>query len=126
MENLLDSWGLTAATFVPMLGVALMMFVPKEKEDLHKKIALATSLVVAAIGVLLLVQFDLDATGQLQFAVDHMWIDVINSHYAMGLDGMSLPLVLLTMLVVPLCIVYSWDHFPSPANPKAFLMLKPA
>jgi len=123
MENLLDSWGLTAATFVPMLGVALMMFVPKEKEDLHKKIALATSLVVAAIGVLLLVQFDLDATGQLQFAVDHMWIDVINSHYAMGLDGMSLPLVLLTMLVVPLCIVYSWDHFPSPANPKAFLML---
>lgn len=40
-----------------------------------------------------------------------------------GIDGMSLPLILLTMLIVPLCIIYSWDHFPEPRNPKAFLIL---
>ena len=36
---------------------------------------------------------------------------------------MSLPLLLLTMLITPLVIIYSWNHFPEPHNPKAFLML---
>jgi len=40
-----------------------------------------------------------------------------------GIDGMSLPLLLLTMLITPLVIIYSWNHFPEPHNPKAFLML---
>ena len=123
MEQLLDGWGLTAATFAPLVGVAIMLCIPKEREDQHKKVALVTSLFVAFVGVLLLANFNLDATDKLQFAVDKVWIDVINSHYAVGLDGMSLPLVLLTMLVVPLCIVYSWHHFPEPHNPKAFLIL---
>src|SRR6185503_15445209 len=38
-------------------------------------------------------------------------------------DGISLPLLLLTMLVTPLVIIYSWNHFPEPHNPKAFLIL---
>jgi NADH-quinone oxidoreductase subunit M len=41
----------------------------------------------------------------------------------MGLDGISLPLVILTMGITLLCVVYSWDHFPEPHNPKAFLAL---
>ncbi len=123
MENLLDAWGITLATFSPLVGVAVMLCIPGRRHDLHKAVALTTSLWVAFMGVLLLAWFDLDATGRLQYVVDEMWIDVIRSRYAVGIDGMSLPLVLLTMLVVPLCIVYSWNHFPEPANPKAFLIL---
>src|SRR5687767_2782880 len=41
----------------------------------------------------------------------------------MFVDGMSLPLLLLSMLITVLCIIYSWDHFPEPHNPKAFLIL---
>jgi NADH-quinone oxidoreductase subunit L len=48
---------------------------------------------------------------------------VINSRYIMGIDGISLPLIALTVFVVPLVIIYSWDHFPEPHNPKAFLIL---
>ena len=48
---------------------------------------------------------------------------MINSRYFVGIDGLSIPLIALTLLVVPLCIVYSWNHFPEPRNPKAFLML---
>jgi NADH-quinone oxidoreductase subunit M len=55
--------------------------------------------------------------------VDKEWIDVINSRYIMGIDGISLPLMILTMLIVPLVIIYSWNHFPEPHNPKAFLIL---
>ena len=40
-----------------------------------------------------------------------------------GLDGISLPLLALTVFVVPLVIIYSWNHFPEPHNPKAFLIL---
>ena len=59
----------------------------------------------------------------LQFVVDKQWIPVINARYIMGLDGISLPLLALTLLVVPLCVIYSWNHFPEPKNPKAFLTL---
>ena len=123
MENLLDGWGITLATFSPLAGVAVMMLIPREREDRHRLIALVTSLWVAFVGGLLLSWFDLDHTGQLQFVVDKPWIDVLSSRYLVGLDGMSLPLILLTMLIVPLCIVYSRDHFPDPVNPKAILLL---
>ena len=123
MENLLDGWGTTLATFSPLVGVAIMMLIPGEREHQHKMVALVTSLWVAFLGVLLLIWFDMGQTAQLQFVVDKPWIDVISSRYLVGIDGMSLPLILLTMLIVPLCIVYSWDHFPDPVNPKAFLIL---
>ena len=123
MENLLDGWGTTLATFSPLVGVAIMMLIPREREHQHKMVALVTSLWVAFLGVLLLIWFDMGQTAQLQFVVDKPWIDVISSRYLVGIDGMSLPLILLTMLIVPLCIVYSWDRFPDPVNPKAFLIL---
>ena len=123
MENLLNGWGTTLATFSPLVGVAVMMLIPGEREHQHKMVALVTSLWVAFLGVLLLIWFDMGQTAQLQFVVDKPWIDVISSRYLVGIDGMSLPLILLTMLIVPLCIVYSWDRFPDPVNPKAFLIL---
>ena len=118
-----EDWGLTLATFLPLVGVAVMMAFPKTDEAIHKVIALGTSLVVAAIGVVLLFDFDYDNAGEMQWSVTHDWINIIDTQYAIGIDGISLPLVLLTMLITPLVIVYSWNHFPEPHNPKAFLML---
>ena len=123
MDNLLDSWGLTVATFSPLVGALVMFLIPKEKEYEHKMIALITSLWVAFVGLILLIWFDLDATDRLQYVVDKSWIQAIHSRYVVGLDGISLPLLLLTVLIVPLCIVYSWNHFPDPKNPKTFLIL---
>ena len=48
MKDFLDSWGLTLAMFVPLVGALVMLLVPKAEEHLHKVIALGTSLVVAA------------------------------------------------------------------------------
>ena len=123
MENLLDGWGLTMATFSPLLGAAVMLLIPKEREDRHRLIALVTSLWVAFVSLLVLIWFDLGATDRLQFVVDKSWIEAIHSRYVLGVDGISLPLLLLTVLIVPLCIVYSWNHFPEPRNPRAFLIL---
>ena len=123
MKDLLDGWGLTAAIFLPMVGAAIMMVVPSAREGLHKLIALVSSLGVLGVTVAVLANFDYDATRELQFVVDSKWIDVINSRYIVGVDGISLPLLALTVLIVPLVIVYSWNHFPEPHNPKAFLIL---
>ena len=123
MKDLLNGWGVSAAVFLPLVGAAVMMIIPRAEEELLKLVALVTSLAVFAIGVALLANFDLDRTRNLQFSVDKTWISLINSRYIVGLDGISLPLFLLTVLIVPLVIVYSWNHFPEPHNPKGFLIL---
>ena len=123
MKDLLNGWGSTAAVFLPLVGAAVMLAIPKSEETLHKVVALVTSLAVLLVTVGLLANFDYDHGAKLQFFQDKSWIEVINSRYLVGIDGISLPLIALTALVVPLVIVYSWDHFPEPHNPKAFLTL---
>ena len=123
MQAFLDDWGLTLLTFLPLLGALLVIAIPKADEQMQKAVALLSTLATAAVAVLLLAWFDLDNAGSLQFVIDRSWIDVINSRYIMGIDGISLPLMLLTVLVVPLCVIYSFKHFPEPRNPKAFLAL---
>jgi NADH-quinone oxidoreductase subunit M len=121
--NSFDDWALTLAVFLPMVGVAVMAIIPKANEDWHKMVALATSLVTLAVGVAILWRFDYDHTTAAQFEVNRSWIDVINSRYHVFIDGISLPLLILSMFITVLCIIYSWDHFPEPHNPKAFLIL---
>jgi NADH-quinone oxidoreductase subunit M len=123
MEQFLDDWGLTVATFLPAVGAVVMLVIPRKEEEIHKLFALVISLATAAIGMALFVDFNYDDAGTLQYVIDESWIDIINSRYILGLDGMSLPLIALTMAIVPLCIIYSWNHFPEPKNPKAFLIL---
>jgi NADH-quinone oxidoreductase subunit M len=123
VKDLLNGWGVTAAVFLPLVGAAVMLLIPKSEETLHKVVALATSLVVLAVGVALVANFDYDHTAKMQFFQDKTWIEMINARYLVGLDGMSLPLLALTVFIVPLVIIYSWDHFPEPHNPKAFLLL---
>ena len=125
MEDFWNSWGLSLLVFVPLIGAAVMMIVPKEEEALLKQLALVTSLitlVVAAITAWGFEAWDL-AYGELQYVIDKPWIDIIDSRYILGIDGISLPLVMLTALVTPLVIIYSWHHFPEPKDPKSFLIL---
>jgi len=123
MEDLLNDYGLSLAIFLPLLGAAVMLLIPRREEQLHKLVALVTSGAVLVVGILLLANFDYDRSSELQFLVDKQWIPVINSRYIVGLDGISLPLLALTVLIVPLCVIYSWNHIPEPGNPKAFLIL---
>jgi NADH-quinone oxidoreductase subunit M len=123
MADLLDGWGLSLMVFVPLLGALIMMVVPEDQEETHKTLALAASLIAGAIGVVVLANFDYGNSQSLQFLVDHPWIGVIDARYIMAIDGISLPLVALTLLVTPLVIIYSWNHIPAPGNPKAFLIL---
>jgi NADH-quinone oxidoreductase subunit M len=118
-----SNWVLSVGTFLPLVGVIVMLFIPKAEEELHKLVALVTALATLGVGVYTLTQFDYDQAGKLQFFANAEWIKVISSNYTIGLDGMSLPLYFLSMIVTVLVMVYSWNRIPSPGNPKAFLIL---
>ncbi len=118
-----DNWLLTVGTFIPLVGVLLMMFTPGSEERLQKQIAIVTSGVTVLVGIYTLIQFDYGQAEKLQFAVDETWISVIKSNYTIGLDGISLPLYFLSMVVTFLVVIYTWDNMPDAGNPKAFLML---
>jgi NADH-quinone oxidoreductase subunit M len=117
--------GLSLMVFLPLVGVAIMMLVPGKLEEAHKTLALGFSLVTAAVGVFLMLpdNFDYDTGQGPKLTINQSWIDVVNVRYHVEMDGISLPLIALTLLVVPLVIIYSWDHIPEPGNAKAFLML---
>jgi NADH-quinone oxidoreductase subunit M len=123
MKEFLNDWGLSLAIFLPLVGAVVMLVIPRRDEQLHRLAALVTSGGVLAVVVMLMANFDYDMSRDLQFVVDNEWIPFINSRYIVGLDGISLPLLALTALVVPLCVIYSWNHIPDPGNPKAFFIL---
>ena len=118
-----DDWALTLAVFIPLVGLAAVLFIPRAQEQAIKVTALIASVATLAVGIAILADFNFGNGGKLQFTVDKSWIQVIKARYHMGIDGIALPLLLLSMLIVVLCVVYSWNHFPEPHNPKAFLAL---
>jgi NADH-quinone oxidoreductase subunit M len=117
-----DDWALTLAVFIPLVGMAIVLLIPKAEEQLIKLVTLVTALATLAVGVGIMADFDYDRAG-LQFVVNKEWIPVIHSRYHMGIDGISLPLLILSMLITVVCVIYSWNHFPEPHNPKGFLAL---
>jgi NADH-quinone oxidoreductase subunit M len=117
------NWALTVGTFLPLVGALIMLFIPKGEEALIKSVAIATAIATLAVGIYTMIQFDFGNAGTMQFVAQHEWISVIKSSYFIGIDGISLPLYLLSMVITVLVMIYSWDHVPSPGNPKAFFIL---
>ncbi len=95
---------LTLVVFLPLLGVAAILLV---EEALAKWVALGISSLVFLVSLPLWVLFD-ESTPAMQFVEAHQWIASPSINYAVGVDGISLPLVLLTTLLTPLCVLVSW------------------
>jgi NADH-quinone oxidoreductase subunit M len=120
--NWFDDWALTLAVFIPLVGMAIVLLIPRAEEQLIKWVTLVATIASLGVGIAILADFDYDKAG-LQFVVNEKWIPVIHSRYHMGIDGISLPLLILSMFITVACVIYSWNHFPDPHNPKAFLAL---
>ena len=118
-------WGLSLIVFLPAIGAGAVMAIPKAKEQALKMTALVFAGVSFVLSVALAIDFDYSRADEFQAgtAADTSWIGAINSNFHMGVDGISLPLLVLSTLMTLLAIVYSWEHWPEPRNPKAFLVL---
>ena len=103
---------------VPFLGIAVLTLLTDRKWVLSA--TLATTLINAALAIYLWNQFGLIETG-LQFVERVEWMPTFGIEYAVGVDGISLLLVLLTTILPPLCVLASWESITS--RLKAFMML---
>lgn len=113
---------LTALWAVPMIGAAIVILLPSKV--FARWAALAVSLAVLAVAVLLAVTFD-PAGPQFQFVEDHPWIPSFGTGYILGLDGIALALVVLTAVLVPLLIVAGWNdgHADRARSTQSYLAL---
>jgi NADH-quinone oxidoreductase subunit M len=118
-----NNWLLTVGTFLPLVGVVVMMLVPEVEERLHKQLLTLTAGATMAVHVVTLVLFDYGQSEKLQFFVDEDWIDVIGAGYTIGLDGISLPLYVLSAFVTFLVAIYTYENMPEAGNAKAFGIL---
>ncbi len=104
---------LTLVTFTPLLGVLVLLFLKPEQKTVQRWVALMASLVTFVISLVVLAWFipdDAAKPGALHMVIDLPWIQVAgwNISYAMGVDGLSILLVLLTALLTPLSILSTW------------------
>lgn len=104
---------LTLVTFFPLLGVLVLLFLKPEQKNIQRWVALGTSLVTFVISMVVLVwfkQYDAWNPGSLHMVIDAPWIQVAgwNISYAMGVDGLSILLVLLTTFLTPISILSTW------------------
>src|SRR6059058_1053470 len=102
----LGSMILTLVTFIPVAGALLLLLLPRRDRDL-RVFALVISLLTFVLSLHLPMHFHRAQAG-FQYELDKAWIPTPNIHYHMGIDGISMWLVVLTTFLTPLCVLISW------------------
>ena len=102
----LSSIILTLVTLMPLAGGLLLMFFPRRDRDI-RIFAFVISLLTFVLSLHLPVHFQRSHT-DFQYQIDKQWVSAPNIHYHMGVDGISLWLVVLTTFLTPLCVLISW------------------
>ena len=95
---------LTALIAVPAVGALAVALMPKRRVDVTKLLGFLVSFAVAVLAVVMLTQFDRHSGG-FQFVSDHSWISTFGISWKVGVDGISLFLVLLSALLFPLSLI---------------------
>jgi NADH-quinone oxidoreductase subunit M len=111
---------LLATLFVPLAGAIAVMFIHRDQAVAAKRTALAFSLVTFLASLFLLPEFQSGNT-DMQFVINQSWISSIDAGFRIGVDGISLPLVLLTALIMPIAMLASFDSISK--NVKAYYAL---
>ena len=102
--NLLTSMGA-----LPLLGALLIAFLPAANTKLIKQAAFVISLLVAGVGISAALGFDVNKSG-FQYVEKYSWIPALGINYQLGVDGISLILILLSVILVPIVILAGWNE----------------
>jgi NADH-quinone oxidoreductase subunit M len=98
---------LTVLGVVPLVGAVAVASTPRRSPALAKQIAMATSLLVLVLTVVMCVDFEPNGP-RFQFVQKHDWISQFGVQYAVGADGIALVLIALVAVLVPVVILASW------------------
>ena len=113
---------LSTIIFLPALGAVIIAFIPGLSDRLIKWLSALFTLVPLALSIYLFAIFD-RASGAIQFEEKLSWIPAINAHYHLGVDGISLPLVILMALLGFIVVLISWKIDLRPKEYFAWLLL---
>ena len=102
--NLLTSMGA-----LPLLGALLIALLPAANTKLIKQAAFAISILVAAVGFMAAFGFE-KSTTEFQYVERYSWIPALGINYQLGVDGISLILILLSVILVPIVILAGWNE----------------
>src|SRR5579872_5360136 len=115
---------LQAVIYLPLVGFLLTMLFPKDKTDAIRWFALIISLVTFVASLGLIGPFWFNSPPGMVFITDVPWIDTPAIRYHMGIDGLSLWLVILSTLLTPICVLISWKYISKRVKEFfAFLLL---
>jgi NADH-quinone oxidoreductase subunit M len=117
---------LSILVWLPIAGaVAVLLLGSSERAQLGKQVALGTSIVTFILSIPLYTGFDI-TTANMQFVENVAWIRRFDAFYALGVDGISMPLIILTTFLTPLVVIAGWQVIKlRPAQYFAsFLMLE--
>ncbi len=109
----IDRHILTLMTFLPLAGAAVILLVPKGKDNAYRWIAAVASFLPVPLAARIWIAYDrtvggVNAADQFQFVERVTWIPSINVEYFLGADGISMPMLVLTALLSFLAVVGSW------------------
>ena len=114
---------LTLVGISPLIGALIVLLIPAKKSELIKRTAFIITLLIALFSILLAVRFD-KASTEFQFIQSNSWISVFNVNFAVGVDGISLVLILLSTILVPIVILATWHESDTGRwNTKIFYVL---
>jgi len=106
---------ISVMVLVPAAGALVLLALPRTRPDLFKLAALLASVVPAALAVWMLTEFETGSAGVFQFWERYSWIERLDISWHVGVDGLSLFLVVMTALIFPLAIVgVDAEHSPKP------------
>jgi NADH-quinone oxidoreductase subunit M len=120
-----EQLAISVTVFLPLVGAGVIVLIPRAQEELARPIAFIVSLAGLLLSLAILAGYYFGPAGGsgLAYEVDVPWIPVIGANYHVAIDGISLPLFVLSYLLTFLCSVYSFQHIEEPGRPKAFLAL---
>ena len=99
---------LSLTIFAPIVLAFLILFMKKENETMIKWYAMIVSLIPFVLSLVLFFTYD-PANPEYQFVEKWKWITALNSYYYLGIDGISMLLIVLSTFIMPLCILASWN-----------------
>jgi NADH-quinone oxidoreductase subunit M len=100
---------LTIVGVLPLISAGLIALIPSKNAELIKRAAFAATLLVAIASIFLATGFDKSVTG-MQYVQSNTWIAAFNINFAVGIDGISLVLILLSTILVPIVILATWHE----------------
>src|SRR6204780_4569048 len=105
-----DSHILSTILFTPLMGAILMLFIPRERADLHRWMGNLFGFLGLLVSLPLIWRFQSGAGApRFQFVTDSLWIRSVGAHFTLGIDGLSLLMVLLTTVLGAIAILSSWS-----------------